>query len=110
LQLQKFIVTNAQDDHNVPQFNFLSYNGELVKNITIFKQESLNEDLRKYGFVDFNEFKNKNKTQVDYFTYLNTESINLINKIYSKDFEFFNYFKEIKILSNCIPSPECPKQ
>ena len=81
LQLQKFIVTNAQDDHNVPQFNFLSYNGELVKNITIFKQESLNEDLRKYGFVDFNEFKNKNKTQVDYFTYLNTESINLINKI-----------------------------
>jgi len=36
---------------------------------------------------------NVNKEKVDYYNYLNNDSINLINDFYDYDFKLFNYTK-----------------
>jgi hypothetical protein len=87
----------TRDNHTLEQYKFITNeNSELIPNIKIFKTENFNEinkELNEYLDVDINiEKKNVNK---DYTKYLNNESIYLINKIYKKDFELFNYnFKE----------------
>lgn len=81
------------DNHNVPQYKFLvDENGNLVKNIKIFKTETLNEsndELNK--FLGFNINIKCNRRNKDYSNYLNKDSISLINTVYKKDFELFNY-------------------
>ena len=48
----------------------------------------------KYGFYKFNNNKNANKNgKIDYYKFLNKDSINLLNNYYEKDFKFFNYKK-----------------
>jgi len=48
----------------------------------------------KLGYSDFNYHVGKNTVSPEkYLSYLNTDSITLINEFYKKDFEFFNYQK-----------------
>ena len=88
-----YLDRNDLDNHNEPQYKFITdENSELIKNIKIFKTETLNEsndELNKFiGFNINNEQKDVNK---DYSNYLNQDSISLINTFYEKDFELFNY-------------------
>lgn len=83
------------DNHRIPQYLFLlNENDKMLKNIKIMKTETLNDDMIDMGYNDFNNFdqvsniKNKN-----YYSYLNIDSIKLINDFYEKDFEYFNYTK-----------------
>ena len=97
------------DNHNSPQYKYITdENGELIKNIKLFKTETLDEsNYELNNFLGFNinikikEFMAKkpgkeiffiNKARIsDYSKYLNEESISLINNFYKKDFELFNY-------------------
>jgi len=103
------------DNHNCPQYKYITdENGELIKNIKLFKTETLdesNDELNNFmGFninIKLKEFiANMDPTRADLFInkarisdysksdyskYLNEESISLINNFYKKDFELFNY-------------------
>lgn len=83
------------DNHNKPQYTFLTLNGTIYPNLIILKTETLNLDLTKHEIFNFNfhELKNKNANVKEYVYYLNNESINLINKIYDLDFLYFGYPK-----------------
>jgi hypothetical protein len=83
---------NWDDNHHVPQYKFLCDEDEkLYDNVNIFKFENLKNDIEKFGFTDFDININKTTKKHDYIYYLNANSINLINKIYKKDFELFGY-------------------
>lgn len=99
------------DGHLRPQYQYLinPNTNELYPNIIIVHQETLNEDMRKLGFIDFSEHSNigahrqassKESSQqhtyheTDYQELLNDESIRLINDFYDKDFELFHYNKK----------------
>ena len=81
------------DNHNKPQYKFITdENSELIKNIKIFKTETLNKlnnELNK--FLGFNINIKQNDVNKDYSRYLNENSISLINDFYKKDFQLFNY-------------------
>jgi|TARA_B110000114_G_C15059193_1_gene384617 hydroxymethylpyrimidine pyrophosphatase-like HAD family hydrolase len=81
------------DNHNEPQYKFIvDENSELIKDIKIFKTETLtesNDELSK--FVGFNINIATKGVNKDYSNYLNKDSISLINTFYKKDFELFNY-------------------
>jgi hypothetical protein len=80
------------DNHFIPQYKFLcDKNEKIYNNIDILKFENLNNNMKKIGFHDFNVNINKSEKKHDYMYYLNKNSINLINKIYKKDFELFGY-------------------
>ena len=93
----------ANDNHKKPQYLFLlDKDGKILEeNITILKMETLNADMAKLGYSDFNIVANKNSSRVkrNYMSYLNADSIKLINTVYRQDFELFNYpmiqFKDI---------------
>ena len=77
------------DNHILPQFEFvIGQNGQLLKNITIFRTEQLTKELIHYGYKDY---KGSRKSSKNYRSYLNTDSISLINRYYKKDFEMFGY-------------------
>ena len=57
----------------------------------ILKFKKLNNDKQELGFTDFGVDINKTTKKHDYIYYLNANSIDLINKIYKKDFELFCY-------------------
>ena len=88
------------DNHNIPQYQFLiDDNNELIKNIDIIRTESLTKDMIALGYSDFNiktlvNIHNRN-LKLDYYSYLNNDSIKLINKFYNLDFQLFNYDKII---------------
>ena len=63
----------------------------MIKDIKIFKTESLTKELVEYGCTDFDIFTQTGKCDKNYDTYLNEDSIKLINEIYYKDFIMFNY-------------------
>jgi hypothetical protein len=80
------------DNHSLPQYKYITdKNGELIKNIQIFKTETLNNDMYHLGFHDFNLSWLKNKENVNYYDYLNNDSIKIINEHYAKDFLLFGY-------------------
>ena len=76
------------DNHNIPQYKFVTdENNELIPDITILKMENLTAELSTCGFTDYygpSESKS-------YMKYLNKDSIRVINLIYKKDFELFDY-------------------
>lgn len=87
------------DNHNIPQYKFITDENEnLINNITIFKTETLTKDIINYGFSDYdNTIKLKGcEDSINYMKYLNSDSLELINKVYLKDFELFDY----KIISH----------
>lgn len=88
-----YLYRDDLDNHNEPQYKFIvDENSELIKNIKIFRTETLNksnDDLSKFvGFKINIQEKGINK---NYSNYLNKDSISLINIFYKKDFELFNY-------------------
>jgi hypothetical protein len=82
------------DNHNIPQYIFISDdNKELIPNIKILHTETLQNDMIHLGYEDFNERLNCYINKVNYYDYLNTDSIQLINDFYDYDFKLFNYKK-----------------
>ena len=82
------------DNHNIPQSSFvINHNNELIPNIIILHTETLTTDMINLGYTDFDFHDNKNKLKINYYDYLNNESINLINNFYNYDFILFNYTK-----------------
>ena len=88
-----YLDRNDLDNHNEPQYKFIAdKNSELIKNIKIFKTETLNESNDKLNkFIGFNINIEQKSVNKDYSNYLNQDSISLINTFYEKDFELFNY-------------------
>jgi len=88
-----YLYRDDLDNHNEPQYKFIvDENSELIKNIKIFRTETLNESNDELSkFVDLNINIRKEGTNKDYSKYLNKDSISLINNFYKKDFELFNY-------------------
>lgn len=89
--------TFLYDNHNSPQYRFLcDNNGNIIKDILILNTENLTNDINKH-FSKFNRsINNYNVNKINkrsYMSYLNIDSIKLINNIYEKDFELFNYKK-----------------
>jgi len=88
------------DNHNIPQYKFITNDkGEIIQNIHILKTESLTNEMKNLGYIDFdiyihaNANANANVNKVNYYNYLNNESIQIINKFYHFDFILFNYDK-----------------
>ena len=65
---------------------------QLHPEIIYLRTETLNEDMKRAGFSDFDIYENTQGI-TNYYEYLNDESINLINKFYEHDFDLFNYTK-----------------
>jgi len=80
-QIQKAIKMNL-DNHCIPQYKFIK------KNVIILHTETLQEDMHKLGFVDFFFKENENSHKLNYYDYLNHDSIQLINTYYELDFNF----------------------
>jgi hypothetical protein len=88
LALKLFVEGKARDNHAIPQYLFLiDDHGIIPPNIRIMKCEELSNEMKKYGF---DEYIGK-KTSPSYKHMLNTDSIKLINNLYERDFELFNY-------------------
>jgi hypothetical protein len=91
----KEYLNEKHDNHVIPQYTFITdENEKLIENIQILHTESLKCDMIGLGYKDFNIKMNMNPNNVNYEDYLNEASINLINEIYSKDFEILNYEKK----------------
>jgi hypothetical protein len=92
--LQVYLKENY-DNHITPQYKFITNDDEnLIDDIMILHTETLNDDMLKLGYKDFNIKMNMNPNVVNYQDYLNEDSIKLINEIYKKDFEILNYNKK----------------
>ena len=91
--ISKYLNTFGENDnHKKPQYLFLLDKDEkMLENITILKMETLKSDMAKLGYTDFNIVVNSSKVNRNYMSYLNKDSIKLINTVYQKDFELFNY-------------------
>ena len=91
------MVRQGYDNHNLPQYTFvINKKGEIPKNMKIVKNENLNKDMANIGYEGLETIKKKKvgkSHKTNYYNYLNKDSINLINKVYNKDFELFNYNK-----------------
>jgi hypothetical protein len=92
------------DNHTVPQHLFIiDENNRIIPKLIILRTETLNNDMHKLGYTCFNLKENANKnSNINYYDYLNNNSINLINKIYHNDFILFNY-KKINIAMRNMP-------
>jgi hypothetical protein len=83
------------DNHQLPQHVFIENKyGKIPCHVFIMHTETLTEDMRKFGFEDFDTNANVNpyrKHIKSYYDYLNKKSIFVINKFYRKDFITFGY-------------------
>ena len=94
--IQNYLVATDLDNHNLPQYMFVTdINKELIPNIHILHTETLSMDMHHLGYHDFNLNLLVNQVNVNYYDYLNNESIQLINDFYDYDFKIFNYSKII---------------
>ena len=79
--LNKYLVADTYDNHNIPQYKFITNDkGEIIKNIHILKTENLTNEMKQIGYIDFDIYANVNSNKVNYYNYLNNESIEIINK------------------------------
>lgn len=83
------------DNHKIPQYKFVTDENEnLIPHIKIFRNESLAEDNEELNnFLGISIDIKKIDTTKNYMSYLNEESIKLINEFYEKDFKIFGYKK-----------------
>ena len=92
----QYLSDNNLDNHNIPQYSFvINDENKIIPNIKILHTETLNHEMKMLGFDDFNTKTNSNSENLNYYSYLNAYSINLINKYYHYDFVLFNYKKII---------------
>ncbi len=91
MNIRKNIVVH--DNHFLPQYQYLWFNNKLIDNITLLKTEYLVKMMHNIGYTDFNSYENINKNilKKDYFKFINTDTLDIINDFYNKDFELFNY-------------------
>lgn len=95
--IKNYIKSSNYDNHNIPQYLFvINDNGKVFKNIKIFCTNTLDYDMINAGYQDFNIKHNSNNLEINYFNYLNNDSIELINSFYDNDFSIFK-FNKIKI-------------
>jgi hypothetical protein len=93
--IQKYLVLENCDNHNLPQYIFITDdNKKLIPNIHILRTETLTNDMKALGYENFNLYTQKNKAEVNYYNYLNDDAIKLINDFYHLDFVLFNYTKK----------------
>ncbi len=86
--IKKYFTRTDLDNHNIPQYKFIcDEKGNIIKNIHIFKTETMTKELHEYGFTDYVGKNDSNH----YMKYLNRESINIINNHYRIDFLLFGY-------------------
>jgi len=99
--IKSYISSKTTDGHNRPQYQYLNTdNYDLsISKITIMRTESLRQDMIRLGYVDFDVIANSNPDKIDHYSFLNNNSINLINKFYDKDFELFGYSKIVPVVS-----------
>ena len=83
------------DNHNIPQYKFLvDDNNRMYNRIIIMKTESLTEQMKRYFNVNLTRnsyVQSGRKIKKNYMSFLNENSINLINNFYKRDFELFGY-------------------
>lgn len=90
--LPKYLVSDKYDNHNIPQYKYITNDkGEIIQNIHILKTESLTNEMKNLGYIDFDVYTQVNTNKVNYYNYLNNESLEIINKFYHLDFILFNY-------------------
>ena len=84
--------------HFIPMYFYTCYNDyeNIIPNLKIIKFENLNKKVNNYFEKlnikeKFNVHENKNEKKIFEFEDLSIKNIKLINKIYKKDFELFNY-------------------
>jgi len=93
-QVIRNYLLDKNDNHSLPQHSFITdENNKIIDNIRILRTESLNKDMRNLGYVDFDIRSHVNTRNVNYFNYLNSNSIYIINTYYHMDFVMFNYMK-----------------
>jgi hypothetical protein len=87
--LKVYLSKDCYDNHNIPQYKFISDDNEKLYNLRIIKTNKLTETLNKLGFPNYYSMeRNKEK---NYDKYLNQNSIDLINSFFAKDFELLNF-------------------
>jgi hypothetical protein len=100
LIIKEYLLSNNYDNHNIPQYMFITDdNKNIIPNISILRTETLKNDMIMLGYEDFDVFDNQNinKANINYYNYLNDESIMIINEFYDLDFKIFKYLKIYKI-------------
>ncbi len=94
--IKTYLLRNDLDNHNIPQHVFITNdNKKIIHNIHVLHTETLKTDMHNLGYEDFDKRDNTNSINVDYYKYLNNDSIKLINDFYDYDFTLFNYKKQI---------------
>ena len=92
--INQYILSTNYDNHNIPQYLFVTdENNNLIPNINILHTETLIYDMKCLGYEDFNLWDEKNPNNINYYDYLNNESISIINNFYHLDFMLFGYVK-----------------
>ena len=92
--IKTYLLATNLDNHNIPQYMFITNDKkELVPNIQLLRCETLTADMNNLGYADFNTHIQKNTIKTDYYSFLNKDSIQLINDFYDYDFTLFNYAK-----------------
>ena len=89
LEIKRYLSNSdvSLDNHNIQQYLYVCDENDIIcKNI-----QTLDSDMKNIGFTDFNNRDNCNLHKLNYYDYLNKDSIEVINTFYSKDFELFNY-------------------
>jgi hypothetical protein len=101
--IKTLIKSNELDNHMIPQNVFVTdKNNNLVENLHILRRETLTNDMHELGYEDFNLYMNVNSNKnannkINYYDYLNNQSIEIINEFYHNDFILFGYLKQITI-------------
>ena len=81
----RWIISKNKDNHTLPQHKYIH------GRVTVLHTETLEEEMHQFGFTDFSKTENVNPHKVNYYDYLNEDSIRLINAYYKMDFELFGY-------------------
>ncbi|NBU96778.1 MAG: hypothetical protein EBS19_00970 [Spirochaetia bacterium] len=84
-EMLRWLVSTNIDNHTTPQHTYID--GPLI----ILHTETLEKDMHDLGFTDFHVVANQNEYNVNYYDYLNVNSIEFINRYYRVDFERFGY-------------------
>lgn len=99
-KLQEYTLTASRDldNHNVPQYLFIcdpvAKEKGVIPNIHVMHTETLDEDMGRLGFTDFangSRAHSSRHSKMDYYQYLNDDSLQLINRVYKDDFTLLGY-------------------